>query len=242
MRPTPGTLIRVTPRYSVAAGRRSTWAAVERIRLGDGEAAAVVEEVRALIAAETECTVVSWWVSDRSTPLDAEAQLLDAGLKIIRDDYLVDGLLATTAPPDGPPEIEVRPVASLDEFVEVRMLQEEVFGMPPERRRTREQLAAEYRTVDGVLYGAWIDGRLAGAGGATSATRGLLIWGGATAEWARGRGAYRALVRARWDEAVARGTPALTVGANASSGPILTRLGFEKVVQFRRLDDVLSRT
>jgi len=241
MRPTPGTLIHPTPRYSVAAGRNTTWAAVERIRLADGEAAAVVAEVHALIAAETECTVVSWWLSDRSTPADVEAQLLDAGLKIVPDDYLIDGLLATSPPPAGPPEIEVRPVASVDEFVEVRALQEDVFETPSERRRSRDQLAVEYETTDGVLYGAWLDGRLAGAGGATAASRGLLLWGGATAEWARGRGAYRALVRARWDEAVARGTPALTVGAGAMSSPILTRLGFEKVVQFRRLHDVLSR-
>ena len=43
--------------------------------------------------------------------------------------------------------------------------------------------------------------------------------GGATAEWARGRGAYRALVRARWDDAEARGTPALGVHAKETSAP-----------------------
>ena len=52
--------------------------------------------------------------------------------------------------------------------------------------------------------------------------------------WARGRGAYRAVVRARWDAAVARGTPALAVGAGPMSRPILERLGFEQVLQFRR--------
>jgi hypothetical protein len=45
----------------------------------------------------------------------------------------------------------------------------------------------------------------------------------------RGRGAYRALVRARWDAAVDRGTPALTVGAESMSRPILARLGFVNV-------------
>jgi predicted acetyltransferase len=64
--------------------------------------------------------------------------------------------------------------------------------------------------------------------------------GGAVLPEARGRGAYRALVRARWDDAVARGTPALTVGAGPMSEPILRRLGFEQIVQFRRLQSVGS--
>jgi len=50
--------------------------------------------------------------------------------------------------------------------------------------------------------------------------------GGGTRPEHRGRGAYRALVRARWDAAVERGTPILTVGAGAMSRPILERLGF----------------
>jgi GNAT superfamily N-acetyltransferase len=68
----------------------------------------------------------------------------------------------------------------------------------------------------------------------------MLLWGGSVREEARGRGCYRALVRARWDEAVRRGTPALTVSANDQSGPALRKLGFEKVLEFRRIEDVLS--
>jgi len=47
-------------------------------------------------------------------------------------------------------------------------------------------------------------------------------------------------VRARWDEAVRRGTPALAVGAGAMSRPILERLGFVQVLEFRRLESVAS--
>ena len=54
----------------------------------------------------------------------------------------------------------------------------------------------------------------------------MSLAGGSTREEMRGRGAYRALVRARWDAAVERGTPALTVGAESMSRPILERLGF----------------
>jgi GNAT superfamily N-acetyltransferase len=58
--------------------------------------------------------------------------------------------------------------------------------------------------------------------------RGLYLAGGATLPEARGRGAYRALVRARWDFAVGQGTPAMTVGAQESSRPILERCGFRR--------------
>ncbi|MGH3102662.1 MAG: GNAT family N-acetyltransferase, partial [Gaiellaceae bacterium] len=50
---------------------------------------------------------------------------------------------------------------------------------------------------------------------------------------ARGRGAYRALVAARWAAAVARGTPALITQAGAMSRPILNRLGFRELAEIR---------
>ena len=66
--------------------------------------------------------------------------------------------------------------------------------------------------------------------------------GGSTAEWARGRGVYRALVHARWQYAVQRGTPALVTHAMPkTSYPILRRLGFDEVCRIRRLEDSASR-
>jgi hypothetical protein len=58
-------------------------------------------------------------------------------------------------------------------------------------------------------------------------------------ERARGRGAYRALVRARWDDAAERGTPALIVHAGRMSRPILERLGFQAVAEIDVLEDAL---
>jgi GNAT superfamily N-acetyltransferase len=54
---------------------------------------------------------------------------------------------------------------------------------------------------------------------------------------ARGRGVYRALVRARWDDAVALGTPALCVHAGAMSRPILERRGFTCIGEVDVLGD-----
>ncbi len=111
-----------------------------------------------------------------------------------------------------------------------------------DERYDETRLAAEFeqrqRAGIDVVYGAWLDGELAGHARAMFSPRGVYLTGGSTAPSARGRGVYRALVRARWDDAVARGTPALAVSAGAMSSPILQRRGFEKVVA----DSVVSRT
>jgi hypothetical protein len=50
-------------------------------------------------------------------------------------------------------------------------------------------------------------------------------------------------VRARWDDAVARGTPALVSQARPqTSYPILKRLGFEDVCEIRRVEDVQTQS
>ena len=239
MEPTEGALVVKTPRFVVQGGADGVWASVQGIRLRDGEAADAVAEVRELLT-PAGSRVVSWWLTERATPGNVEEQLLAAGLEIVRSDYRLDALLATTPPPAGPPEIEVRLASSAEEWATIRELQDSVFDNPPERRPTREQLLAEFPGTNSVLFGAWLDGELVGAGAAAPSSRGLLLWGGSVRADARGRGCYRALVRARWEEAVRRGTPALTVGANEKSGPVLRKLGFEKVLQFRRLEDVLS--
>ena len=72
--------------------------------------------------------------------------------------------------------------------------------------------------------------------------RGVFLIGGCTAPWARGRGLYRALVRARWEDAVRRGTPALVTQAKPDTSlPILLRLGFVEVCRVRRLEDRADR-
>ena len=65
------------------------------------------------------------------------------------------------------------------------------------------------------------------------------LMGGAVAPWARGRGAYRALVRARWDASAARGVPRLVTSAGAMSRPVLEGLGFRRIGEVRLLRDPL---
>jgi predicted acetyltransferase len=87
------------------------------------------------------------------------------------------------------------------------------------------------------MHGAWLDGELVAAGTASATEHGLLLYGGATLPDARGRGAYRALLHARWQNAVENGTPALITQGGSMSRPILERLGFERVGEIHMLLD-----
>jgi GNAT superfamily N-acetyltransferase len=188
-------------------------------------------------------TTASWWLTEASTPDDVEELLVARGLTRVDGDYLLDGLLLTTEPPAGPPEIEARAVRTAVEYVAAAEAMYAGFAVAMDERHDEARLADEFAQrqdvgID-VVYGAWLDGGIAGHARAMFSPRGVYMTGGSTVPSARGRGVYRALVRARWDDAVARGTPALAVSAGAMSSPILQRRGFEKVCGFRRLQDVL---
>jgi hypothetical protein len=72
---------------------------------------------------------------------------------------------------------------------------------------------------------------------ATFTEFGVVLNGGSTLHRARGKGAYRALVHARWNDAVVHGTPWMTTLARPTSYPILKKMGFEDVCDVRMLVD-----
>jgi hypothetical protein len=236
MEPAPGLVLRVSGRYALSAEAGHTYTAVEGIRLRGDELDDAVAEVAAFLAT-SGTRRASWWLTERSTPGDLEEQLLARGLARSDADYLHAAMVLRRPPPAA--TIEARPVATLDEFVEARRVGIAAFGDTATPAPTKAELAAEYERDLQPLFAAWVDGRIASVGRAIFTHAGAYLMGGATAEWARGRGAYRAVVRARWDAAVERGTPALAVGAGSMSRPILARLGFEQVLQFRRLEQLL---
>jgi hypothetical protein len=212
----------------LSAERGTTYASVELIRLSEDELETAVADVGAFLQ-ETDTKIGSWWLTERSTP--GEDAFLRAGLTR-DDDYLHAAMLLTTEPPAT--ELEAREVTTLEEYVEARTLGRTVFNAPV------EDFVAEFEGPHLPLFAAWVDGRMASVGRLTYTRVGGYLTGGATAEWARGRGAYRAVVRARWDAAVARGTPVLGVGAGPMSRPILEQLGFEQVLEYRRLGSTRS--
>lgn len=234
--PAPCRALRVTDRFALSHEAGHTWAQVERLRMHEHEVAPAIAEVDAFLH-ECGAKRASWWLTERSTP--AEETFLAAGLSPVENDYLHAAMVLTTEPPavEG---IEARQVTTLEEFAEARHLARAAFANPHQHDPTDEELAVDWANQIDPTFAAWIDGRMASTGGAVFTRAGGYLLGGSTAEWARGRGAYRAVVRARWDEAVRRGTPALAVGAGSMSRPILERLGFEQVLQFRRLESVRS--
>jgi GNAT superfamily N-acetyltransferase len=116
--------------------------------------------------------------------------------------------LATEQAPPPVPGIDVRKIESLDDFLVGLEL---------------------------VLSDGWIDGKPVAWGGGVACERGMYLSGAITLPEHRGRGCYRALLRARWDEAVRLGAPALVVHAQETSRPILERCGFERVATLHEL-------
>lgn len=219
----------------------ATWASVSAPNVAADEVEALLAETRALIAREK---ITTWWIGPSARPLDVVEQLAALGLREPQDRVLRLHALIRTAEPDAiPAGIEVRRVATFDDFVAAREVQWDAFDVPPNRREAnRRRLRADFEETArlGIPVGfvALLDGVPAATAMSVPSDRGVFLIAGAVAPWARGRGLYRALVRARWDDAVERGTPALVTQANPeTSYPILRRLGFDEVCEIRRLED-----
>jgi ribosomal protein S18 acetylase RimI-like enzyme len=184
-----------------------------------------------------------WWIGPSARPSDVYERLLSLGLREPRDGVSEVHALVLTREPADPEGVTVTRIETFEQFTDAAELRWDAFDVPEERRaanraRLREDYEESRRFGVPVGFLATVEGRPAGAGTALPSDRGVFLIAGATAPWARGRGIYRALVRARWDYAVARGTPALVTEAVAdTSYPILRRLGFEDVATIRRLED-----
>jgi GNAT superfamily N-acetyltransferase len=154
------------------------------------------------------------------------------------DDPLVIGMVLADEPP-AVAGIEARPVASFEEFREANAVAFAAFGSLPPTDEARERARYEEQASAGLsrTFVALADGRIVGAGTSTYLDRAVTLNGGSVAPDARGRGAYRALVRARWEDAAARGTPVLVTQAGRMSAPILLRLGFQEVARIHILID-----
>lgn len=229
-------------RYVVYLARGTTGhdATVQRVRCGTADVALVVAEVRALLR-ERGRPGAEWELGESSEPADLVERLLALGLTRDEPEPVAVGMVLRGAPAwEVPRGIVARRVTSVDELVEARRVQSLGFG--DDRPVDLEQAArdAAREGIDGSTFVALLDGDVVAAAYAAYTPWGLLLFGGATLEGARGRGAYRALVAARAAEAASRGTPVLVVHAGRMSRPILERLGFEPVSRIDRLLDLLD--
>jgi GNAT superfamily N-acetyltransferase len=225
-------------RYILWCGPEAGWNAVQRVRLRPDEVEQTVEEVRALLRARGRSRT-EWEISGSAEPRDLLKCLRALGFRPHDEPYIVPMVLVEE-PPQGPPEIVVRVARSPDEYSAALAVMHEAFGGSPasaEERARFEDRWRDYVPTRAETYVAWIGDEVVGAATGSYTDAGVALNAGAVLAHVRGRGAYRALVRARWDEAVRRGTPALYTQAAPMSRPILKRLGFVEIGEIHVLMD-----
>ena len=214
--------------------------AVHRLRFTSASVERRVREVRDWFAQRgREC--FTWWVGDSATPPDLAERLTGVGAEPWTDEPLIATMLTTEPPPlvDG---VDVVVADTYERFALAQELGWRVSGLSDaETARRREQLERRWeehqRRPEEATFLALVEERPVASASAIFCSFAAFLSGAATLPESRGRGAFRALVRARWDEAARRGTPALVVGAGAMSRPILERIGFRVVSETRVLVD-----
>jgi hypothetical protein len=230
----PGDERIVDERYVLWMGRgdQPGWNVAQRFRLKPEEIVEVRAEIHAHLRrrGRTACT---WEVGSSATPPDLVDRLLALGL-VDDSEPLAIGM-ALTEPPavTAGPNVEVRRAASdADELVAAEIAAT-TFGVGPPVPRKFDP------DSDVVTYIAYVDGEPVGRATGSFTEHGVSLFGGGVLEHARGRGVYRALVLARFEDAVVRGTPAALTQAGRQSRPILARLGFRELCRIRILLDRL---
>ncbi|MFL5914387.1 MAG: GNAT family N-acetyltransferase [Gaiellaceae bacterium] len=209
--------------------------------------AAVVTARRA--ARERGKQLQVWWIA----PEDADLGPALEREGLVNEDTpgfeAIENAMVLVQPPVGESgaEIAVSAVENYEDYAASASVVMDAFEFP---EAMRVEVAAElpqrweeYRDPEnpGRQYVARIGGEIVGTATATFGATGINLFGGGVLPSAHGRGVYRALTLARWEEAVERGTPALTVQAGRMSMPILSKLGFTKIGEVRiYVDDVGS--
>ena len=207
----------------------------QRFRLRADEIEDVREEIHGLLRAKgrTACT---WEVGSSATPDDLVERLLALGYVDDEPTPLAIGMVLTEAPVQGPVDLEVRRAETDEEHLAADRIAAIAFGgTVPTEAAPREH------DPDNVVYVAYADGEPIARATGSFGEHAVTLFGGSTLPEARGRGAYRALVAARWDDAVAHGTPILVTQAGPMSRPILAQLGFREVCEIRILLDEFER-
>jgi hypothetical protein len=231
--------------YCVFLGPMLQMTMVQQIRLEPDQVEPALKRVRTF-ARERKRPRVTWWIGDSSRPDDLVDRLLGLGLEqaSMPINEPVYGALALVHPPAGSSEgVVARGIESYEEFLISADISAEAFGQTEEQRQSFLDAAPMLYELgrQGIsgTYLAFVAGEPVACATAVFADAAVMLVGGATLPKARGRGCYRALVDARWQDGV-RGTPALVVQAGAMSRPILERLGFQLVTELRVLVDELG--
>jgi GNAT superfamily N-acetyltransferase len=231
------------PSYCLILSPSPTQSTVTRVRTTEAALDAAIAEVRATARA-ANYSRVTWIVGPSCRPVGLPALLAQRGfVPATRPPFEPHTTaMALTAPlasqEDG---IEARSVRSYEEFVQALRIAMQAFEETEEATAGWIAAAPElWKQQDGIArftHIAYREGRPVGMAFAVAGPDGLLLGGSGVLAAERSHGAYRALVAARWREAVKLGKPALVIHAGTMSRPIVERCGFEVVCELDSLDD-----
>ena len=214
---------------------------VRRCRFGTTDTASVVETIRSVLR-ERGRTWAIWQVGASATPATLADDLIAFGLRPDSDPVCKAVVIGSAPIGDDPGDVVVRHATTREDFEAFFRIQQEAFETHAETiergaKRLDEIYEAERGTDQLATYLAYVGDEPVATARATFTAAGVVLNGGSTLHRARGKGAYRALVHARWRDAAARGTPWMTTLARPTSYPILKKMGFEDVCDVRMLID-----
>jgi len=186
----------------------------------------------------------TWKLGVHTTPGDLEARLRAHGAHEDEAEPEHTAMVLEHEPP-AVDDVEVRVVQSYEAYVQSAEIlfvgfggsftAEEVAAM---RAALPDRYAAYCAQPASRRYLAYRNGQpVAMATSIRTSAAVIALGGGATLPEARGHGAYRALVHARWVDAIGSGCTALATQASGMSRPILARLGFRAVSPVLELID-----
>ena len=198
-------------------------ATVMRVAPGDMTAAELADRVLGELRAR-RVDEAFWTVGPGSLPEGTGQVLL--GLRAG-----VDRVIDICAHPLGadlpggplPAAVTARPVQTREDVADYERASCAAWGYRPPSDADIDRSFAGL--TPGCFVGYW-EGTPAGAGGYTITGGVARLWGAGVVPAFRGRGVYRALVRARLAQAAGRGATLALVHAEPTSSPVLRRLGF----------------
>jgi len=239
--PPPARLIK-TPRYMLGLSPTPTQSFVAVVHTTPADLDSVIAEVRAELRA-AKYTRVVWSIGPASRP-DGLGDLLRArgffpATEVPFEPELT-GMALVEPPPPAPAGVEARLVRDFDEYLQTMRVAIEMMDETEQESGWFAAARSFWDQPDGparYTHAAYIDDAMVGFGWIAPAQGGFMMSGSYVRPAWRGRGAYRALVAARWDTAVRVGKPALAIQAGAMSRPILERLGFATLCRIEVLQD-----
>jgi hypothetical protein len=225
-----------TDRYVLWMGARGDepgWNVAQRFRFEPEELGEVRAEIYGHLRSHgrTACT---WEVGSSAAPADLVERLLAAGLSEEEGSSAVGMVLTEWPAAEVPDGVEVRRAGSQADEAIAAEIAAAAFGGSVRPRPHNPSSPV-------VTYLAYLDGEPIGRATGAFSDYGVSLFGGAVLPAARGRGAYRGLVLARFADAAARGTPFAATQGGPMSRPILARLGFREVCELRTLLDAFDR-